>query len=76
MTNSTQQPLPASTRQRLEEWIRQQQRLADLIEATLAATRDALDVPPHWTIKDIGEGFIDPAAVAAEQPEGAAFPAG
>jgi hypothetical protein len=67
-TTKQQQPLPASTRQRLEEWIKQQQRLGDLIEATLAAARDALDVPPHWVIKDVNEGFIDPAAVAAEQP--------
>jgi len=69
-TNKQQQPLPAPTRQRLEQWIDQQNRLAELIKATIAAAREALDVPPHWVIRDVNEGFIDPATLeAGEVPE-------
>ena len=64
-TPTQQQPLPAPTRQRLEQWIDQQNRLAELIKATIAAARDALDVPPHWVIRDVNEGFIDPATLEA-----------
>jgi hypothetical protein len=71
MDTKRQQPLPAPTRQRLEQWIEQQQRLADLIQATVAASREELDVPPHWTIQDVNKGFIDPTPEQpAEEGEG------
>lgn len=65
MNTKQQQPLPAATRQRIEEWMNQRERLAELINASLFAARDALGVPPNWVVRDIGEGFIDPA-----MPEG------
>ncbi len=64
-TNKQCQPLPAPTRQRLEVWMQQRQQLTELIKATIAASRDALDVPPHWVIRDVNEGFIDPATLEA-----------
>jgi hypothetical protein len=70
-TNKQCQPLPAPTRQRLGVWMQQRQQLTELINATVAASREALDVPPHWVINDVNEGFIDPATLqgdSAEQP--------
>jgi len=53
-------PLPAATRERVQKMVDQRAQLDALIEATLIATREALDVPPMYGLHSLSEGFIPP----------------
>lgn len=63
--------LPERTRTRLEEWLRTQQQVQALIDATLMATRDALGVPDEWQIRNVADGFVAPDGGARPDPEAA-----
>lgn len=59
-------PLPPATAARLSEWVRQRNEITTLIEATVLTTREALDVPDGWILRDVAEGFVAPPEPAAE----------
>lgn len=52
--------LPDKTRERLEALIRSQQETQRVIEATVQAVREALEIPDDWTISDVRAGFVAP----------------
>ena len=65
-------PLPAATRERVQKMLEQRAQLDALIEATLIATREALDVPPMYGLADLNVGFTPPidAATLTDTPQG------
>jgi len=52
--------------------LEQRAQLDALIEATLIATREALDVPPMYGLNSLSEGFTPPidAATLTDAPQG------
>lgn len=52
--------LPGRTRELLENLIRERERINQLIEATVQATRAALDVPDGWQLTNLEQGFVAP----------------
>lgn len=50
--------LPAQTRVRLEDLLRQREQLSALIEVTVQTARETLDVPQGWIIRDVAAGFV------------------
>ena len=62
-------PLPAATRERVQKMVDQRAQIDALIEATLIATREALDVPPMYGLNSLSEGFIPPLDGATLTPE-------
>ena len=64
-------PLPAATRERVQKMVDQRAQIDALIEATLIATREALDVPPMYGLHSLSEGFIPPldAATVTDTPQ-------
>lgn len=68
-TGSERLTLPARTVTRVQEWLRQKQELQAMIDATLLASREALNVPDEWLIRDITEGFVAPPVGARPDPE-------
>ena len=52
--------LPTPTRERLEALIRSQQETQRVIEATVQAVRESLEIPDDWTISDVRVGFVGP----------------
>ena len=62
-------PLPAATRERVQEMVDQRAQIDALIGATLIATREALGVPPMYGLHSLSEGFIPPLDGDALTPE-------
>ena len=61
--------IPAPTRERVQKMLEQRAQIDALIEATLIATREALDVPPMYGLNSLSEGFIPPLDGATLTPE-------
>lgn len=61
--------IPAATRERVQKMLEQRAQLDALIEATLLATREALDVPPMYGLSDLNEGFTPPLDASRLTPE-------
>ena len=59
--------IPAPTRERVQKMLEQRAQIDALIEATLIATREALDVPLTYGLRDINEGFTPPAEAETSQ---------
>jgi len=53
-------PLPPRVRELLEQLIRERERVAQLIETTVAAVRAALDVPDEYVLRSLDRGFEEP----------------
>jgi len=64
--------IPAATRERVQKMVDQRAQIDALIEATLIATREALDVPPMYGLNSLSEGFIPPldGAALTTEPQG------
>ena len=64
--------IPAATRERVQKMVDQRAQIDALIEATLIATREALDVPPMYGLSDLNAGFTPPidAATLTDTPQG------
>ncbi len=61
--------IPAATRERVQKMLEQRAQIDGLIDATLLATRAALDVPPMYGLTDLNVGFTPPLDAATLTPE-------
>ena len=66
MTKMQTKPLPPATAARLERLLTERQSLQAIIDATVITAREAMDVPPDWTLADLRTGFTAPAQAEEE----------
>jgi hypothetical protein len=61
-------PIPAKSRERLEQLVLQRDAIGAQLDAIVLTLRDALDVPDTHTLTDVRVGFV-PAPDPIEQPQ-------
>lgn len=68
MNNQKTIQIPPATLARLEQMITQRNTIDGQVEVIVATLRDALDVPTHYVIGDIRQGFVPPPEESAAPP--------
>lgn len=58
--------LPERTRARLEALLKQREQINSVIDATVLAVREALEVPDGYVLRSLDEGFVAPPERDAE----------
>ena len=54
-------PLTAEAREMLKTLVQERDAAAQRLDVAVAAMKAALGVPATWTIRNIDEGFVEPA---------------